>query len=210
MTDRALRYRAAAHPPPGPRRCCLCGSSRNVEIGHVNGHEEDHSPANLIWTCRACNVLSANTLRAVGLGRRTHQYNPGGAPEPDAWLIQKARASAGARIHRVEQLIGAYRMYASVLKRRPTDLESERRFYEVEAELRAGVRTNPADGARSLAEWVTAVMAVKGQASEMPVDSAVEVIRATPPEQRSQFARQIWAKRREHYGPTGRADSVPF
>lgn len=56
VTDRALRYRANTHPPPGPRVCALCGSTRNVEIGHVNGREEDGSPTNLIWTCRACNV----------------------------------------------------------------------------------------------------------------------------------------------------------
>jgi hypothetical protein len=47
VTDRALRYRATAQPPPGERRCCLFGFTRNVEVGHVNGHEEDSSPANL-------------------------------------------------------------------------------------------------------------------------------------------------------------------
>ena len=41
VTDRALRYRANENPPPGPRRCCLCGSRRNVEIGHVSGNESD-------------------------------------------------------------------------------------------------------------------------------------------------------------------------
>ncbi len=52
VTDRALRYRANSNPPPGPRICALCGSIRNVEVGLVNGHEEDSSPGNLVWTCR--------------------------------------------------------------------------------------------------------------------------------------------------------------
>jgi hypothetical protein len=40
----------------------------------------------------------------------------------------------------------------------------------------------------------------------MPVAEAVQLIRATPPEQRSQFAREIWAKRRQR----GTDRSVPF
>jgi hypothetical protein len=44
----------------------------------------------------------------------------------------------------------------------------------------------------------------------MPVADAVAMIHDTPPAKRSQFAREIWQKRREHYGPTGRSASVPF
>ena len=78
VTDRALRYRANATPPPGPKICALCGSKTNVEVGHVNGREEHSNPENLMWTCRSCNVLAANAMRGAGLGRKTHQYNPGG------------------------------------------------------------------------------------------------------------------------------------
>jgi hypothetical protein len=56
VTDRALRYRANACPPPGDRICCLCGSTRNVEVGHLDGFEENTAPENLIWNCRACNT----------------------------------------------------------------------------------------------------------------------------------------------------------
>jgi hypothetical protein len=143
VTDRALRYRANACPPPGPRICALCGSTRNVEVGHVNGHEEDDAPENLIWTCRSCNVLCGNTLRHAGLGRRTRQYNPAG-------------------------------------------------------------------GAQSLAQWVTAVLSMKGESDAMNVSDAVEMIRATPSERRSKFAKEIWSNRRHRYGSTGRSDSVPF
>jgi hypothetical protein len=31
---------------------------RNIEVGHVDGHEENHAPRNLFWTCRSCNVLT--------------------------------------------------------------------------------------------------------------------------------------------------------
>lgn len=87
ITDRAHRYRATAHPPAGPRRCAFCGGKRNVEVGHVNGHEEDGSAENLIWTCRSCNVLAANGLRAAGMGRKTRQMHPaGGATSVGQWL----------------------------------------------------------------------------------------------------------------------------
>ncbi len=111
-----------------------------MEVGHVNGHEEDTAPSNLFWTCRACNVLCANKLRGVGIGRLTRQYNPGG------------------------------------------------------------------QGARTLGQWLTAVMSMKGQSDAMPVAAAVEMIRATAPAKRSEFASEIWARRREH----GTDRSVPF
>ena len=144
MTDRALRYRANACPPPGPRICNLCGSRRNVEVGHLDGHEENSEPANLVWTCRSCNVLCANTLRRAGVGRLTAQYNPA------------------------------------------------------------------AEGAASLGQWLTAVMSMRGESDAMSVPDAVAMIRATPPASRSDFAGEIWDRRRARYGPSGRSDSVPF
>ena len=66
VTDRALRYRAQANAPPGPRVCALCGSTRNIDIGHINGHEEDNSAANKLYMCRSCNVRCGNTLRRAG------------------------------------------------------------------------------------------------------------------------------------------------
>jgi heterodisulfide reductase subunit C len=121
----------------------MCGSGRNIDIGHVNGHEEDNSSANRCFQCRSCNVRCANTLRAAGLGRLTRQFNP-------------------------------------------------------------------AEGARSMGQWLAAVTSMKGESNAMAVPAAVEMIRATPPERRSEFARDIWERRRARYGPTGRSDSVPF
>ena len=69
---------------------------------------------------------------------------------------------------------------------------------------------NPAQsqGATSLGQWLTAVMAMKGQSREMTVPAAVEMIRATPPARRSEFASEIWAKRRER--GTDKLETVPF
>ena len=51
-------------------------------------------------------------------------------------LIQRARASAGGgRIHQVEQLIGAYRMYGAVIERKPADSDSRQKFQAVEIQL---------------------------------------------------------------------------
>lgn len=53
----------------------------------MNGHEEDSSPANLIWTCRSCNVRCGHVLRRAGLGRPTRQYNPAnGAQTLGQWM----------------------------------------------------------------------------------------------------------------------------
>ena len=55
---------------------------------------------------------------------------------PNESLIQRVRASAGGgRIHQVEQLIGAYRMYSAVLQRKPADRDSRQKFQAVELML---------------------------------------------------------------------------
>ncbi len=51
-------------------------------------------------------------------------------------------------------------------------------------------------GARNLAQWLTAVLSAKGESDVMDTVTAVTMIRATPPERRSEFAQQIWEIRR--------------
>ncbi|HBY64292.1 MAG TPA: hypothetical protein DEH78_31090, partial [Solibacterales bacterium] len=51
-------------------------------------------------------------------------------------------------------------------------------------------------GARSLGQWLTAVMATKGLSDAMSVSDAVAMIRATSPDARSEFAHEIWSRRR--------------
>lgn len=52
-------------------------------------------------------------------------------------------------------------------------------------------------GARTLAQWVTAVLALHGESQTMKVADAIALVHATPPEQRSRFAREIWRIRRD-------------
>jgi hypothetical protein len=65
-------------------------------------------------------------------------------------------------------------------------------------------------GARNLAQWVMAVLSIKGQ-GPLAVREAVDMIRATPPEDRSSYASEIWRRRRVH-GTAGRAREldIPF
>ena len=60
-------------------------------------------------------------------------------------------------------------------------------------------------GAASLSQWLTAVLSAKGESDQMTVPAAVEMIRATPPERRNDFARQIWRRRRERGTDTSRS-----
>ncbi len=74
------------------------------------------------------------------------------------------------------------------------------------------VQMNPgkeSEGAKSLAQWVMAVMAMRGQSSEMSLGQAVRMVKATPPEKRSEYAAEIWRRRRDR-GTDRRASEVPF
>jgi len=62
---------------------------------------------------------------------------------------------------------------------------------------------NPSEGAKSLGQWLTAVMSMKGESDAMSVPAAVEIIRATSPRS---FGREIWGRRRER----GTDGKVPF
>jgi hypothetical protein len=52
-------------------------------------------------------------------------------------------------------------------------------------------------GAQTLAQWMAAVMSMRGESDQLPVSEAVEMIHATPASDRSRFAMQIWQLRRE-------------
>jgi hypothetical protein len=64
---------------------------------------------------------------------------------------------------------------------------------------RKTVQFNPAgQGAKSLQQWLTAVRSMKGEITDMDAAAAVEMIHATPPDRRSEFAQEIWRIRRRH------------
>jgi hypothetical protein len=65
------------------------------------------------------------------------------------------------------------------------------------------------DGAKTLAQWLTAVQSMKGESDAMPVDATVAMIHATPAERRSRFAKEIWRVRRRRGTDRG-VGEVPF
>lgn len=75
---------------------------------------------------------------------------------------------------------------------------------------RATRQYNPSGGAKSLGQWLTAVTSMKGESNAMPVDEAVEIIRATPHAKRSEFAREIWAKRKSRGNPAKKRNLFGF
>lgn len=65
----------------------------------------------------------------------------------------------------------------------------------------AGIRTKqynpePGAGAKTLAQYVTAAMVLRGMSDAMPLQSAIDLMHNTPASARSRFAQQIWDKRR--------------
>ena len=76
---------------------------------------------------------------------------------------------------------------------------------EQESETGAG-QTPGAVSNAALKMWLAAVAAVRGGRglrNAMPLESAIKLIAATSPAQRSAFAAEIWRRRRARHGPTG-------
>lgn len=63
-------------------------------------------------------------------------------------------------------------------------------------------------GARNLGQWLNAVMAIRGEGGTMSIPEAVAMIHATPHSKRSEFAGEIWSRRRAR--GTDRKEEVPF
>lgn len=55
----------------------FCGETKDLQVDHLDGFEENGEPENLLWLCRSCNQLKSAVYKKAGMGRRTVQYNPG-------------------------------------------------------------------------------------------------------------------------------------
>ena len=66
VTDRAQRYRANRCIRGAAKVCHACGAKRDLMPHHLDGHEENNNPANLLTVCRACNVRAGAALRRSG------------------------------------------------------------------------------------------------------------------------------------------------
>ena len=84
LSDRAYRYRAVKAMPEGSKRCVFCGASQKLMAGHLDGHEENTAPDNLVWTCRTCNSLHGNALKRAewGVGPSVQSYALGRGLQP--------------------------------------------------------------------------------------------------------------------------------
>lgn len=62
-----------------------------------------------------------------------------------------------------------------------------------------------------MGQWLAAVMSMKGESDQMPVDVAVEMIHSTPAATRSKFAKEIWSLRRKSgHGGRKYLEEAPF
>ena len=77
ISDRAKRYRANSVTEDWQRVCMFCGSTKDLQVDHIDGFEENGEPENLLILCRSCNQLKSSVYKKAGMGRRTVQYNPG-------------------------------------------------------------------------------------------------------------------------------------
>jgi hypothetical protein len=106
ITDRAKRYRAQQNVK-GPKRCVICGSTRNLDVMHLSGDEADGASKNLAYGCRKCNAKLSAAFKQIGSKVRTRQYNPTASGVPTfaqyAWAVSNHRRGAhddgGAIIH---------------------------------------------------------------------------------------------------------------
>jgi hypothetical protein len=106
ITDRAKRYRAQQNVK-GPKKCVICGGTKNLDVMHLSGDESDGASKNLAYGCRKCNAKLSAAFKQIGSRVRTRQYNPtaSGIPtfEQYAWGVahhsRGAHDEGGAIIH---------------------------------------------------------------------------------------------------------------
>jgi hypothetical protein len=98
VTDRAKRYRAnqPGCKPGGVKKCKLCDAKRDLMVDHKDGNESNGRKSNLRWLCRSCNTLLGAEMARTGEGRRTVQYNPGGARTLGEYMSAVLQHTRGA------------------------------------------------------------------------------------------------------------------
>ena len=214
ITDRAKRYRAnVVHKKR--KRCedrlpsgTLCGSRRNLGVGHRDGDESNNRPSNLFTQCKSCNGLQAAADKKAGRGVRTRQYNPARLSDAavDAYISPYRQHAHGSKYKFVSQVNGG----ALSLHR---TLESARR--NVRRILAKRSKRNP--GATNLAQYVQAAVDHTRGAH----DEGGRVLHETPKSKRREFAREIAFRKgyrnpRPFIGPdgkvlySGKRGTIPF
>jgi len=197
VTDRALRYRANARPPEGPKVCHYCGSTGAVEVEHVDGHEENTDPRNLAWACRSCNTRKGAVFARAGIGRLTRQYNPSDGARGPGQYAEAVNALMG----RPAQLTA--RQAVAVIHGTP---------HQARAKFAGMIRENP-DQVPTFEQYKFGVSTHDKKTHAH--DEGGAIIHATPPALRREYAQRI-AEAKRRRGTTRRAgrragaDEVPF
>lgn len=200
VSDRAKRYRAnqPACQPSGPRRCELCGNTSGLMVDHVDGNESHGLKSNLRWLCRSCNTKLGAAMAKAGQGRRTVQYNPGGAKTLHEYIqavLAHTRGShdaAGKIIHATPK--GKRREYAAEI----WGSRSARR--RAEGDVPDWVNPTVSGPQYRLAQ---AVIAGTARDTHMPVEVAEEIVKATPAKKRREWSKgnpdfRLWSRSKQH------------
>jgi hypothetical protein len=162
VTDRAHRYRAQKNVT-GPRKCVLCGSTRNIDVMHLDGNESHDEAKNLAYGCRSCNGKLAAAFKRAGMGRPTNQYNPAGSTVPTFGQYAWAVSQGGPRGHRLDTG-SAHDEAGAVIHATPKHkrIEYARRIAEGQRARRRTAdneRWNPADNVISIQDAYIAKVA---------------------------------------------------
>lgn len=206
ITDRAKRYRANATPPPGPKRCNFCTSRRNVDIDHISGDEADGRPRNLIYLCRRCNAAKGNVQTRGNIGKRTRQYNPGQQLRSAQTFFLSptlkgptVRVPARAPLARVMERAGTRKAPRLLIE--SVSVNDRPAYGWIDADqLESRTLFNPAH-APTFAQFVNAALVLRGDETGNAAH-ATEVILATPPARRLDYANRIEKARRNPEVPT--------
>lgn len=125
ITDRAKRYRAQQNVK-GPKKCVVCGSTKNLDVMHLDGDESHGESRNLAWGCRSCNAKLGAAFKRIGKGKLTRQYNPAqGVPTFEQY---KFAVSHGIRRHWERGsgwVAGEHDEYGAIIHATPKSKRSE-------------------------------------------------------------------------------------
>jgi len=171
ITDRAKRYRAQQNVK-GPKKCVICGSTKNLDVMHLSGDESDGESKNLAYGCRKCNAALGAAFKKIGSKIRTRQYNPA---MPIADLPDSHKDYPVGTVF----ILPSGQMW-KVMK------NGFKRITKVRGGLKAGEKSNPS-GVPTFKQYAWAVAHHEREAH----DEGGAVIHATPKHKRVEYARRI-------------------
>lgn len=74
LNGNSLRYIRRRLSRTKPAVCEWCGTTKKVQVHHVNHNKENNDPDNLMWLCGPCNRLEAQLWALEQTGRATRHF----------------------------------------------------------------------------------------------------------------------------------------